>query len=185
MYVAKGVEAQWRTVYRHIHQLPVGSMVDMDYLRKLLPAAPESSLRAAFHRAMKEMENVDHRSFVTEWGVGYRVAAATEHAGLARRQQVFARRRIDTGLRKAASANLSELTPDERRQLALTEDHLRRSRSFLKQLERRSGDENAVETAAAKAVAQPPKVALEMAEDGLNKVYELLEKHGIKRELTD
>lgn len=185
MYVPRGVESQWRTIYRHIHDLPVGSMVDMDFLRKLLPGAPDGSLRTAFHRAMKEMETVDQRSFVTEWGVGYRVAAATEHAALARRQQVFARRRIDVGLRKAASANLSELTADERRQLAMTEDHLRRSRSFLKQLERRSGDENAVEVAAAKAVAQPPKAVLAVTEEDLTKLYALLERNGIKRDLTD
>lgn len=185
MYVAKGAESQWRTVYRHIHQLPVGSMVTMDLLREILPNVSDNSLRAAFHRAMKEMENVDQRSFVTEWGVGYRVAAAAEHAGLARRQQLFARRRIDNGLRKAASANLAELTQDERRQLALTEDHLRRSRSFLKQLERRKDDANAVESAAAKAVAQPLKSELAVAEDGMDQLYALLERHGIKRDLTD
>lgn len=180
-----GAESQWRTVYRNIHQLPVGAMVTMDDLKEMLPKAPENSLRAAFHRAMKEMENVDQRSFVTEWGVGYRVASAAEHEGLARRQQLSARRRVDTGIRKAQSADREQLTPAERQRLSQLEDHLRRSRSFLRQLERRADDVNAVEAAAAKAVAQPPKTELAMAEDGLEKLYALLERNGIKRDLTD
>lgn len=185
MFEARGRESQWRTIYRNIHELPVGSMVDMDTLRKLLPDAPDGSIRTAFHRAMKEMELVDQRSFVTEFGVGYRVASAAEHEGLAKRQQKFARRRVETGLRKAASADRTQLTSDEVRRLSALEDHLRRSRSFLKQLERRAEDTNAVEAAAAKAVAEPPKVAFAMAEDGLEKLYALLERNGIKRELTD
>lgn len=180
-----GAEAQWRTVYRNIHQLPVNAMVTMDYLRELLPNAAEGSIRTAFHRAMKEMEIVDQRSFVTEWGVGYRVASAKEHEGLAKRQQRFARRRVENGLRKAASADRSQLTSDEVRRLSALEDHLRRSQSFLKQLERRADQPDAVEKAAARAVSQVPKQALAVTEDGLNDLYSLLARYGIKRELTD
>lgn len=181
MFEKIGNEPQWRVVYEHIRNLDAGTMVTMKQLQNLLPNAPEGSVRTAFHRAMKEMETVDHRSFVTEWGIGYRVASANEHEKLARRQQKFARRRLDAGLRKIEATDRSQLTSDELRRLDSLEEHVRRTRSFIRQVERRKGGvmEPVAEQSGLSADSQGN---LKVTEDGLSKLNRLLATYNIKPE---
>ena len=60
------------------------------------------------------------RALVNERNVGYRVAAANEHAGIADRGRRRARRTLSRAHKTATQVRLSELTPAERDQVLLT-----------------------------------------------------------------
>lgn len=180
MFEIKGREAQWKTIYREVRKLPVGTIVTLEELIAMVPAAQLTSVRPAFYRALKEMEYADSRTFVTVRGVGYRVAEAKEHHDLAKRQQLFAKRRIDVGLRKAAAADRTALTPDERQRLDALEHHLRRQQSFMRQLANRTTKvEQRVEEVAVETIESSLKI-----HDRVDQLYKLLKRAGIDTEDT-
>lgn len=191
MFEIKGRESQWKTIYRELKHLAIGSLVTLDELKDMVPNAHPNSVRPAFFRAVKELELNDSRTFINVRGVGYRMAEAREHENLARRQQKFAKRRIAAGLRVAAAADRSLLTPDELRRLTQLEQHLQRQQSFMRQLEQRT---EKVELKVAETVEQVEQVghrvaltekdALQM-NDRVDQLFKLLERHGIAPDADD
>jgi hypothetical protein len=137
MFETKGDRAQWRTVYDHVSTLKVGDVVTDETLVALLPDAAPSSYVGAFHRAVKELEAVNKRTFDRVRGKGYRMVEAVEHANLAKRQHRRAKRRLAAAHSKAHSADRSRLTPEERQRIDAIEMNLAQQQQLTKRLETR------------------------------------------------
>lgn len=176
MFEVTGRESQWKTIYRELSRLAVGTTVTLKELQDLIPHAAPNSVRPAFYRAVKEVELRDQRTFVSVRGVGWRVAEAKEHEGLAKRQRKFARRRVDAGLRIAAAADRSALTLVERQSLDRLQQHMMTQQSMLRRLVSR--DEERVIPAAQLTVSES---ALPSEIQGqVDNLMRLLGSHGIK-----
>lgn len=175
MFEVTGRESQWKTIYRELSRLAVGTTVSLKELQDLIPHAAPNSVRPAFYRAVKEVELRDQRTFVSVRGVGWRVAEAKEHEGLAKRQRKFARRRVDAGLRIAAAADRSLLTAVERQSLDRLQQHMMTQQSMLRRLAVR--EEERLIPAAQLTVAESTLPAEVHGE--VQKLMQLLNKHGM------
>lgn len=171
MFSPRGHEAQWRTIYRHLQTMQVGDTVSYRDIRNLVPAAANSSLVPAFHRAVKEMETVHSRSFANVRGIGYRMVQAREHEKLARSQQRGAVRRLTAATRKASSADRSQLTSEERRRLDSMQHHLTMVADAVKRIGRRVDQTE-------HRVATAEKDVL-LTGDRIDRLEDMLRAHGI------
>jgi len=175
MFDVKGDRPQWAVVYERLATMKIGETVKDAELAGLLPDAPEGSVKSAFYRAVREMEDVHHRTLDRVRLTGYRVVEAAEHERLARGQHKKAKRRLKSAWRKAHSADRSRLTPDERRRLDAMEDHLGRQQEMIRRLEGRV----ATVEADLKNARRDQKQDTASVSDRLDRLAELLEKHGI------
>lgn len=130
----QGELSQWRVVYEHLKTLQVDEVLTDDELQGLLPRAPWGSVYGAFRRAVREMEEVEHRTFDRERNVGYRMVHAREHEKIARQYRRRASRSMNTAHRKARSADRSRLNSDERRRIDGLEHHLAMQSDMLRRL---------------------------------------------------
>lgn len=170
-FEAKGERPQWEVVYDRLAGMNVGDIVKDDELFGLLPDAPDASVRSAFYRAVKQVEDEHSRTFDRVRNIGYRMVAANEHEGLARRQHKKAKRRLASAHRKAHSADRSQLTPEERKRLDAVEDHLARQQEMIRRLDKR------VEKTEQRT-ARTEKDQLKLA-DRVDALTDLLARHGI------
>jgi len=171
MFEVKGDRPQWRAVYERLSAMAIGDLVKDSDLFALLPEAPEESVRSAFWRAVREMEDEHKRSFARVRLTGYRMVQATEHERLARDQHKKAKRRLTAAVRKAHSADRTLLDVEARRRIDAIEDHLGRQREMIRRLEVQQ------EKTAAR-VARTEKDSAVLA-DRLDRLAELLDRHGI------
>jgi len=137
LFTPRGDMAQWRVLYEHMKTMNIGEVFTHLEMQVLLPGVASEGVRGAFLRALREVEDLHHRSFENVRGVGYRVAEARQHESLARKKHKTARRTLDAALRKTQAADRSQLTPEERRRLDALEHHLTNHKSMLDQLKRR------------------------------------------------
>lgn len=172
MFEVKGERPQWETIYGRLATMQIGEVIKDDELAALIPDAPEGSIRSAFYRAVKQVEDDHKRTFDRVRTVGYRMVEASEHEGLARRQHKKAKRRMATAVRKAHSADRSRLTPDQRRRLDAVEDHLARQAEMIRRLDERV-EKNEQRT------ARTEKDQLKLA-DRVDALAGLLARHGIR-----
>jgi hypothetical protein len=152
--------------------MDIGDVIKDPDLLALLPDAPEASVRGAFWRAVREMEDEHKRSFTRVRLVGYRMVQATEHERLARDQHKKAKRRMTSALRKAHSADRSLMDAEARRRIDAIEDHLGRQREMIRRIE-------AQQEKTAARVARTEKDSAALA-DRIDKLTDLLDRHGIK-----
>lgn len=126
MFQIKGDRAQWQVLYEYLTAMNVGDVVKYDELAGLLPDSPKDSVRSAFYRAMQECETEIKRTFCNVREVGYRMVDANEHERLARGHHGRAKRQLRKSKRKAASADRSRLTREERSRIDAVELNLSR-----------------------------------------------------------
>lgn len=132
MFEPAGAEARWRSVYTLAKGKPVGTILTYGQLDE----ATGSDIRAQrdpVTKAARMLERDQRRTLVVVRNQGYRIAAADEHEGLARKRNRRARKQIATGRSILQGTRREELTPDAAKRidaLALTysahEDMLRR-----------------------------------------------------------
>lgn len=133
----KGPQAQWRFVYDRMVKMNVGDLLsneEVDKIAEEAGAAPgtRGSLLA---RAVQEMESKHSRTLANVRGVGYRMVAASEHSKLAAAKRKRARRQLRGAVSKLTSADRSQLTETQRRELDLQAEQLRRHDEMLKRLD--------------------------------------------------
>ncbi|MEO3922662.1 hypothetical protein ABGB07_02085 [Micromonosporaceae bacterium B7E4] len=175
MFEVKGDRAQWRTIFEHISGMQPGEVVKYDELAGLLPDAPEGSVRSAFYRAVRECEAELKRTFANVRGVGFKMVDANEHERLARVHHKRAKRQLKTGKRKAASADRSRLSREERARIDAIELNLSRQIEMTNRLQDRVAK---VETDLKVARREQRTDSAALA-DRVDRLALLLEKHGI------
>lgn len=178
LFTPKGAVAQWRTVYEHLITLSVGDVITHEQLAGLIPEAAESSIRQAFYRAVKELEDENSRTFASVRGVGYRMAEAREHEGLAQNHHRRSRRQLGRARRKLISADRSRLTADEKSRFTALEVHVSQQQAMLRRL---SAKQQAMQTVQVQTNANVAELAEQNAANtaALARVTDLLERHGI------
>lgn len=136
MFEARGDRPQWQTVYDTLSAMGIGDVIKDAELAGLLPDAPEGSVRSAFYRAVKQLEEDRQRTFTRVRCVGYRMVHAREHEALARGQHRKARRRLAAAHRKAHAADRALLTREERQRLDAIEINLAQQSDMIRRLDR-------------------------------------------------
>jgi len=175
MFKPKADRPQWQAIYDRLAHMSIGDVVTDEQLAALLPDAPEGSVRSAYARAVREIEDNDKRTFARVRKVGYRMVEAAEHEGLARRQHRSAKRRIASAGRKVRSADRSQLTPEQRRRFDAMEVHIKAQADMTRRLEARM---ERVE-AAVKNTRREAKTDVAELSGRLDRLTELLTRHGI------
>jgi hypothetical protein len=169
--------SNWQLLFAHMSTMDIGETVTDDELMALLPAgATLGSMRAAFAKALKRVEEECSRSFDRVRLVGYRMVEPSEHENLARRQHRFAKRRLSSAHRKASSADRALLNNDERRRIDAIELNLARQQDMIHRLEarQRRTDERVATTEKDTSVLS----------DRVDRLMETLRRHGIEPEVT-
>jgi polyhydroxyalkanoate synthesis regulator phasin len=116
----KGEQARWRAVYDILCKAETGSVVTYEQLGAMLRLDADEdrhAIQMAVRRAAVEHEQVDKRAIDAVPNVGYRIAEAPEHLGLARRHQRKAGRSLVRGNSKAVNVDLSDVDPEVRHAL--------------------------------------------------------------------
>jgi uncharacterized coiled-coil protein SlyX len=171
LFTPKGAVAQWRTVYEHLVTLSVGDVVTHDRLVSLLPEAAESSVKPAFYRAVKELEDENSRTFASVRGIGYRMAEAREHESLAQGHHRRSRRQLGKAKRKLVSADRSRLTADEKTRFTALEVHVSQQQDMLRRL---SAKQTAMQQIQVKTSGDVAAIS-----EQVSNLTALLERHGI------
>ncbi len=171
MFEVKGDRPQWQVIYEFLSTMEIGQVVKDADLSALLPEAPESSVKGAFVRAVREMEDEHKRTFDRVRLVGYKMVDAKDHERLARRHQRKGYRQIKTAVRKARSTDRTRLTHEERVRLDAIELNLARQMEMTRKLD-----------AKVKGEVQERKAADASLSERVDKLTELLAKHGIGTE---
>lgn len=174
LFKPKGAVAQWRTIYEHLLTLSVGDLVTHEQLNGLLPDAAEGSVKPAFYRAVKELEDENSRTFASVRGIGYRMAEAREHEALAQGHHRRSRRQLGKARRKLVSADRSRLTADEKSRFTALEVHVSQQQAMLRRL---SAKQAQMHTAQVETNANVAELA-----EKYERVAALLERHGITTE---
>jgi hypothetical protein len=136
MFEPAGAEARWRSVYQLASGQPVGTLITYEQLDE----ATGSDVRAhrdPIFKASRVLEREDRRTLVVEKNRGYRIAAANEHEGLARKRQRRAWRQAKTGLSILRGTRRDELDSDAVRRLDQYENTLSSHEDMLRRLGRR------------------------------------------------
>lgn len=168
MFETKADRAQWQIVYDRLATMTIGDEIaDVD-LAGLLPDASDNTVRSAFWRAVRQIEDDHQRTFDRVRLTGYRMVAPAEHERLARGQHKRAKLRLRSAWRKAHSADRSLLTQSERRQLDAIELHLAQQREMIRRLDR-----------GLKVERQERKAETADLAERVDKLTDLLARHGI------
>lgn len=110
---------------------------EIDVILDEAGAAP-GSRSGIVARAVKEMEAKHSRTLANEKNVGYRMVAATEHPTLAAKKRARARRQLKGAVSKLTSADRTQLTEAQRREIDLQAEQLRRHGEMLRRLDAKS-----------------------------------------------
>lgn len=171
LFTPKNGVAQWRTIYEHLVTLSVSDVITHEQLAGLIPEAAESSIRQAFYRAVKELEDENSRTFASVRGVGYRMAEAREHEGLAQNHHRRSRRQLGRAKRKLVSADRSRLTADEKARFTALEVHVSQQQEMLRRL---SAKQTAMQQVQVKTSGDVAAIS-----EQVERLTTLLERHGI------
>lgn len=176
MFDMKGDRPQWQVVYEALAAMDIGDVVKDADLAELLPDAPEGSIRSAFFRAVKQMEDDHKRTFSRVRLVGYKMAHARENEGLARAQHKSAKRRLKAAHRKAHTADRSLLTQEERQRIDAMELNLASQRDMISRLSTRVEKLDA----SLKQVRRDQKTDTAQLAERVDRLADLLQRHGIE-----
>jgi uncharacterized coiled-coil protein SlyX len=136
MFETSGPVPEWRVIYDHAATVPIDGVITYERLDTLLGRGFRSD-RSPVYRAQKEMLEANRRTLVNVPRVGYRVARANEHAGLAGGQRRKARRAMTKAVRIVDGTDRSRLTSDETRRLDALEHNLKRQALMLRKTDAR------------------------------------------------
>jgi cell division protein FtsB len=170
----KGDQPEWRLLYDEFRKHGPGDVITYQRLTDILGRDFRAS-RVPLARAVKELENADHRTLVCERGTGYRIAAATEHEHLAHAHSKRSRRQLTKAVAKARSANRAELTPDQVRRLDNLEVHLSQQAAMLTRLDARDKQREAQ----IKQLRRDTTSEIAAIDDRLTHLTDMLRRHGI------
>ena len=135
----KGDVAMWRAVHDHAAALSPGDLIPYATLSDLLgydltvPGASRTPIQVAGRRLLDSHE----RTLIAVRGVGYRVALASEHEGLARGGQRSARRKLARAHTVAVRVDRNQLTTEQQSSLDAFAHVLAQQNAMLKRNERR------------------------------------------------
>jgi methyl-accepting chemotaxis protein len=110
-FTPKGDVAEWRLIYKELQGRAPGYVLTLERVEEILGRELGQN-RVPIYRANKELEERDRRTLATVRGVGYRVAEANEHLGLALNHSDRAKHQLRRGIQRSASTNRAEVTPD-------------------------------------------------------------------------
>lgn len=173
-FTPRGDVAEWRLIYDAARQLDTGDTLTYEDLDALLGRDLKGD-RNPIYRAMRELETADQRTLTCVTNVGYRVAAANEHEGLAKHHHKKSRRQIRKAVSKAASANRADLTQDERQRIDAMEMTLRRHADMIRRLDVRD-QERAAEI---RQLRREKNEDVAELSDKVDRLTDLLARHGI------
>lgn len=125
---------EWRVLAEALVPLAVDDLVTYDWLDEQLGRDFRTN-RSPIYRAQTEMLATQHRTLANVVGVGYRIAKANEHHGLASKQRKKARRSITRAVRIINGTNVSALTSEERLRLDRLEHTVKAQANMLRRTE--------------------------------------------------
>lgn len=114
--------AAWRRIYALLVVLDIGDVITYEALEAVVPNFRRT--RTAYQRALKELENVNHRSLRNVRGEGYVVIHPDEHIGEVVNYGRRADTAVHTGRRKAKSADRNLLNHEIGRRLDSMDNQL-------------------------------------------------------------
>lgn len=174
LFTPKGTVAEWRMVYEKAVALNEGDVITYADLSDLLDRDFLAD-RNPVYRATEELEVSDHRTLSCVRGVGYRIAAANEHERLARGHHKRSRKQLRKAVSKAASADRSKLTPDERQRIDGLEMSLRQHADMIRRLDART----AKQADELKALRREKDGDVAQLSERVDRLADLLSRHGI------
>lgn len=128
-----GAEPRWQIIYKLAAGQPVGATITYQQLTAAL-GVNFTENRGGLAKAVKVLERTEQRTLVCVTNIGYRIAAATEHEGLARNRQRRSRRQIDRAVSLAANVHKDELDPEQAKRLEAMETTLRAHSDMLRRI---------------------------------------------------
>jgi hypothetical protein len=136
MFKTKGQSPEWQLLYDHCSTLPVDAVVTYDQLDQVLGRDFRDDRGPLAKTQTLMLENVN-RTLVNVRGVGYRVARATEHMGLAKGQRRRAKRAMTKGIRIIQGTDRQALTAQDRQRLDALELNMLAQQNMLRRTEAR------------------------------------------------
>lgn len=132
-----GTRPRWMDVLDVLTPLKVNDIVTYEQLSQAVGFDIRPN-RGDFYKAVEVLQRDHQRTVDVVRGRGYRVVAANEHGRLAKRHHRKSRRQLEKAVAKAASANRSELSTEERTRLDGMEMTLRAHSDVIRRLEQRA-----------------------------------------------
>jgi hypothetical protein len=175
IFTPKGVKPQWEMVYDLFKPLEYDEVLSYEQAQSALGWDLRQN-RAPLYKAMRKLEENDHRTLAVESGVGYRVARPTEHETLGRKHHHRSRRQLKKAVSKFRSADRSQIPPEQAVRLDRLELTTGRIADQVRRLDER---QKHIE----KVVKDNREEALEGISDigeRVEKMREALERHNIK-----
>jgi LAS superfamily LD-carboxypeptidase LdcB len=160
----KGEVAEWTMVYDILVTMDIGQVLRYSELDQILDRDFIAN-REPIYRAMRQLEEHDHRTLANVVNEGYRLVEAAEHEGLARHHHKKSRRQMRKSLNKIKSADRNRLDVEQQKKFDEMELTLSRHEQAIKRIDARGA-------AHAKAI--------EDNNQRLTKLEETLRRHGIE-----
>lgn len=170
----KGDLPEWQLIYQRVSTLDEGTVLTYDDLDEVLGRDFRGD-RSPIYRCIGELEKVDHRTLAVVRGSGYRIAAANEHERLAVGHHRRSRKQMRKAVSKAASADRSKLTPEERKRIDGLEMSLRQHADMIRRLEARDEQRQAE----IKALRRDTSADVAEISERVDRLTALLERHGV------
>jgi hypothetical protein len=174
MFKPSGERAQWRVIYDELRMMNQGDVISYERLSELITRDARLQ-RAPTERAMKELEERDQRTLVCVRGVGYRIAAASEHEQIAHRHTVRSRRQLGKAAAKVRSADRSQLTREQGQRLDALEINFQQQAEIIERLEARD-QERSTEL---RNLRREHRGDIAELNEQVGRVIETLHRHGI------
>lgn len=130
-FVPKGAVAEWRMVYDVLKELHPDDVISTEEIEGAL-GRPLGKNRSPVYRAAKELQQVNRRSLATVRGIGYRVARADEHFGLALERSDRAQGQLKRGIAIADATDTSLLPSEQAERLEALANLMTRGFEFMK-----------------------------------------------------
>lgn len=124
---------QWQSIYQLATGKPVGALITYEQLDEATGTDFRAN-RSALAKAVKALEENDRRTLACVVNEGYRIAAATDHEGLARNRHHRSRRQIARAVSLATNVHKDELDPEQTRRLESMETTLRAHADMLRRM---------------------------------------------------
>jgi hypothetical protein len=134
-FMPRGDHPEWQTIYHYLEALDVDDVITYAELDECLDRDFRVN-RNPLYPAIRSLEREHQRTLVPVVGKGYRVAAATEHADIARGKHQRARKQMRRSVEVLESTDRSQLTAEQVGRLERLEHLYRRQEESLKKQQR-------------------------------------------------
>lgn len=124
-------------VGERLAHMEINNVVTYADLAALLPGTTRAAQQAATRAATVQIERDKSRTLAVVPGVGYRMVAAVEHEGLARKHHRSSRRQLVKASRKIKSADRTLLDAEQRARFDGIELNLSQQASMIRRLDDR------------------------------------------------